>query len=89
VALALLTGVLALGYAGAALIGLSSPQQILTQPAWGMCATILGSSAATLCLLGVLLTYWWILGVPVPVTQEELGGLGASPARLAEPLDVP
>jgi hypothetical protein len=54
-----------------------------------MCATILGSSAATLCLLGVLLTYWWILGVPVPVTQEELGGLGASPARLAEPLDVP
>jgi hypothetical protein len=89
VTLAVLTGLVALGYAGAALIGLSSPQQILTQPAWGMCATILGSSAATLCLLAVLLTYWWILGVPVPVTREELGGHRASPARLAEPVDAP
>jgi hypothetical protein len=30
----------------------------------GISATILASSAASLCLLGVLLTYWWILGVP-------------------------
>jgi hypothetical protein len=89
VALTVLTGLVALGYAGGALIGLSSPEQILAQPAWGMCATMLGSSAATLCLLAVLLTYWWILGVPAPVTRQELGGLRALPARLAEPLGVP
>ena len=28
-------------------------------------------------------------GVPVPVTREELGGLRALPARLAEPFGVP
>jgi hypothetical protein len=28
------------------------------------------SSAATLCLLGVLLTYWWILGAHPPVVEE-------------------
>jgi hypothetical protein len=45
-----------------------------------MSATILASSAATLCLLGVLLTYWWILGVPRRVTQEvEIPVLGGTP----------
>jgi hypothetical protein len=65
VAIAVLTGVAALGYAGAALLGLTtSGQQIPMDQARGMCATVLASSAATFCLLGVLLTYWWILGVP-------------------------
>jgi hypothetical protein len=35
-----------------------------------MCATALANSVATFCLLGVLLTYWWILGVPRRVTDD-------------------
>lgn len=80
VGLAVLAGVVALGYAGVAFLGLAVSQS-LTSPVYflgilsvgvarGTCATILASSAATLCLLGVLLTYWWILGVPRRVTQE-------------------
>jgi len=71
VALAVLTGVVALGYAGAALLGLTtSGQQIPMDQARGMCATALANSVATFCLLGVLLTYWWILGVPRRVTDD-------------------
>jgi len=70
VALAVLTGVAALGYAGAALLGLTSGQPIPMDLARGMCATVLACSAATFCLLGVLLTYWWILGVPRRVTDD-------------------
>lgn len=69
VALAMLTGLVALGYAGTTLVGLTNlPEQIPIEEVWGLCATILASSVATLCLLGVWLTYWWILGVPR--TQE-------------------
>jgi hypothetical protein len=74
VGLAVLAGVVALGYTGVAVMGLAaSPSPIsvegtevifIPQRAQGILATILASSAATLCLLGVLLTYWWILGVP-------------------------
>lgn len=71
-ALAVLTGVVALGYAGAAVLALTvrSPDVDVEQLR-GICATTLASSAATLCLLGVLLTYWWILGVPRLVTRED------------------
>lgn len=69
VALAVLTGVVALGYAGATLVGLTNPPVLIPiEEVWVLCATILASSVATLCLLGVLLAYWWILGVPR--TQE-------------------
>jgi len=72
VGLALLAGVVALGYGGVALVGLTVSQSLTSvEMARGICATILASSAATLCLLGVLLTYWWILGVPRRVTQED------------------
>lgn len=72
VGLAVLTGVVALGYGGVALLGLQVSQPLTSvEMARGTCATILASSAATLCLLGVLLTYWWILGVPRRVTQED------------------
>jgi hypothetical protein len=72
VGLAVLAGVVALGYAGVALLGLPVSQPLTSvEIARGTCATILASSAATLCLLGVLLTYWWILGVPRRVTQED------------------
>jgi hypothetical protein len=72
VGLAVLTGVVALGYAGVALLGLTVSRPLTSvEMARGICATILASSAATLCLLGVLLTYWWILGVPRRVTQED------------------
>lgn len=72
VALAGLAGVVALGYAGAAVLGLTvrSPGMSL-EGFRGICATTLASSAATLCLLGVLLTYWWILGAPQRVTRED------------------
>jgi hypothetical protein len=87
VGLAVLAGVVALGYAGAALLGLAvsqslTPEEMQTAApmARGGSATILASSVATLCLLGVLLTYWWILGVPRRVTQEvEIPVLGETP----------
>ena len=64
-------GVLALGYAGVAVLGLTASRPpIPVELVRGLGATILVSSAATLCLLGVLLTYWWILGVLRRVTQE-------------------
>jgi hypothetical protein len=69
VALAVLAGVVALGYAGVALIGFAVSESLTSvEMARGICATVLASSAATLCLAGVLLTYWWILGDPQPVT---------------------
>lgn len=87
VGLALLAGVVALGYAGVALLGLAVSQSLTSavtmtsgQATRGMSATILASSAATLCLLGVLLTYWWILGVP-RVSQEAV--LGKTPIAVA------
>jgi hypothetical protein len=70
VGLAVLAGVVALGYAGVALLGLAVSQPLASVEMRGVCATILASSAATLCLLGMLLTYWWILGVPRRATQE-------------------
>ena len=71
VGLGLLAGVLALGYAGVTVLGLTASRPpIPVELVRGLGATILVSSAATLCLLGVLLTYWWILGVPRRVTQE-------------------
>ena len=91
VAFAVLAGVVALGYAGVALVGLFFSQsltdvEIMTggDAIRGISATILASSAATLSLLGVLLTYWWILGVPRPVTQEvERPVLGSTPVVVA------
>jgi hypothetical protein len=69
VGLAVLVGVVALGYAGVALMGFAVSQSLTSvEMARGISATVLASSAATLCLLGVLLTYWWILGGPRPVT---------------------
>jgi hypothetical protein len=87
VGLAVLAGVVALGYAGVALLELAvsqslTPEEMQTSApmARGMSATILASSVATLCLLGVLLTYWWILGDPRRVTQEgEIPVLGRTP----------
>ena len=85
VGLAVLAGVVALGYAGAALLGLAvslTPEETLNtgEIRRGMSATILASSTATLCLLGVLLTYWWIQGVPRRVTQDvEIPVLGRTP----------
>jgi hypothetical protein len=77
VGLAVLAGVVAVGYAGVALLGLAvsqslTPEEMLTsgEMTRGISATILASSVATVCLLGVLLTYWWLLGVPRRVTQE-------------------
>jgi hypothetical protein len=65
VGLGLLVGVLALIYAGAAILGLAaSPSLLPVEQLRGASATILASSAATTCLFGVLLTYWWILGIP-------------------------
>lgn len=69
VGLAVLAGLIALGYAGVALLGLVVSQPLASTEMRGI-STILASSAATLCLLGVLLPYWWILGVPRRVTQE-------------------
>lgn len=72
VGLAVLAGVVALGYAGVALLGLFVSHPLTSvEMAQGVSATILASSAATLSLLGVLLTYWWILGVPRRVTLED------------------
>jgi hypothetical protein len=87
VGLAVLTGVVALGYAGVALLGLTishalAPAEEMTsgEMTRGISATILASSAATLCLLGVLLTYWWIQGIPWRVTQDvEIPVLGGTP----------
>jgi hypothetical protein len=95
VGLAVLAGVVALGYTGVAVMGLAaSPSPIsvagasaevtfLQEPALGILATILASSAATLCLLGVLLTYWWILGVPRVTQEVEIPVLGSTPTDIA------
>ena len=39
-------------------------------PGPGYVRDALANSVATFCLLGVLLTYWWILGVPRRVTDD-------------------
>ncbi|MEP7036377.1 MAG: hypothetical protein ABI934_12370, partial [Actinomycetota bacterium] len=91
VGLAVLAGVVALGYAGVAFLGLAFSQSLTDvenmtggDTIRGIGATILASSAASLCLLGVLLTYWWILGVPQRVTQEvEIPVLGGTPIVVA------
>jgi hypothetical protein len=84
VGLAVLAGVVALGYAGVALMGLAVSQSLTSvEMARGICATILASSAATLCLLGVLLTYWWILGVPRVTQEVETPVLGKTPIAIA------
>jgi len=84
VGLAVLAGVVALGYAGVALMGLAVSQSLTSvEMARGICATILASSAATLCLLGVLLTYWWILGVPRVTQEVEIRVLGRTPIVIA------
>lgn len=72
VGVAVLVGVVALGYAGATILAFTVAQPVLlpVDQARGILATILVSSAATLCLLGVLLTYWWILGAHRRVVQE-------------------
>lgn len=95
VGLAVLAGVVALGYAGVALMGLAVSQSpisvesasaeviFLPERARGILATILASSAATLCLLGLLLTYWWILGVPRVTHEVEVRVLGRTPIVIA------
>lgn len=70
VGLAVLVGVVALGYVGVALFGLAVSQSLELEMTRAIFATSLASSAATLSLLGVLLTYWWILGFPRRVTHE-------------------
>lgn len=70
VGVAVLVGVVAIGYVGVALVGLAVSQSLEFEMTRGIFATILASSAATLSLLGVLLTYWWTLGFPRPVTHE-------------------
>lgn len=71
VGLGVLVGVLSLGYVGATVLGLTVDSGLMPlQQVRGICVTILVSSAATLCILGVLLTYWWILGIPRRVIQE-------------------
>ena len=71
VGVAVLVGVVALGYAGSTILAFTVAQPVLpVDQARGILATILVSSAATLCLLGVLLTYWWILGAHRRVVQE-------------------
>jgi hypothetical protein len=93
VGLAVLAGVVALGYTGVAVTGLVDPPLTLYEGAGGpvlridnvrsMLATILASSAATLGLLGVLLTYWWILGVPRVTREVEIPVLGRTPIVIA------
>ena len=88
VGLAVLAGVVALGYTGAAVMGLAVSQSLtsvegVSSPGRGILATILASSAATLCLLGVLLTYWWILGVPRVTQEVEIPVLGRTPIVIA------
>ena len=71
VGVAVLVGVVALGYAGATILAFTVALPVLpVDQARGILATILVSSAATLCLLGVLLMYWWILGAHRRVVQE-------------------
>ena len=71
VALAVLTGVVALGYAGASSPGTDHLRAADTNgPGPGYVRDALANSVATFCLLGVLLTYWWILGVPRRVTDD-------------------
>ena len=81
VALAVFAGVVALGYAGASVLALTvSRSQLMEVPQIrGINAPILASSLATLCLLGVLLTYWWILGIPSPVPSDSADTVGADP----------
>ncbi len=81
VALAVFAGVVALGYAGASVLALTvSRSQLMEVPQLrGINAPILASSLATWCLLGVLLTYWWILGVPSRVTSDSADAVGADP----------
>jgi hypothetical protein len=102
VGLAVLAGVVAMGYAGTAVMGLAASESpisvagasadesrnspgviFIPQRALGILATILASSAATLCLLGVLLTYWWILGVPRVTQEVEIPVLGSTPTDIA------
>jgi hypothetical protein len=84
VGLAVLAGVVALGYTGAAVMGLAGSTPLTSvEEARGILATILASSAATLCLLGVLLTYWWILGVPRVIQEVEIPVLGRTPIVIA------
>jgi hypothetical protein len=96
VGLSVLAGVVALGYTGAAVMGLAVSQSMTSvegaggilatislEGARGILATILASSAATLCLLGVLLTYWWILGVPRVTREVEIPVLGRTPIVIA------
>ncbi len=72
VVLAVLAGVAALSYTGAAVVGLTASRPLIpVEQLRGVCATILASNVATLCLLGVLLTYWWILGAPSRVTESD------------------
>jgi hypothetical protein len=84
VGLAVLAGVVALGYTGAAVMGLAVSQSLTSvEGVRGGLATILASNAATLCLLGVLLTYWWILGVPRVTQEVEIPVLGRTPIVIA------
>jgi hypothetical protein len=84
VGLAVVAGVVALGYTGAAVMGLAVSQSLTSvEGVRGGLATILASSAATLCLLGVLLTYWWILGVPRVTQKVEIPVLGRTPIVIA------
>jgi hypothetical protein len=71
VGVAVLVGAVALGYAGATILAFTVARPVLpVDQVRGILATILVSCAATLCLLGVLLTYWWILGAHRRVVQE-------------------
>jgi hypothetical protein len=94
VGFAVLAGVVALGYTGVAVMGLAGSQSLTfvegpvgsgfqIPNARGILGTILASSAATLCLLGVLLTYWWILGVPRVTQEVEIPVLGRTPIVIA------
>jgi hypothetical protein len=84
VGLAVLAGVVALGYTGVAVMGLAVSQSLTSvEGVRGGLATILASNAATLCLLGVLLTYWWILGVPRVTQEVEIPVLGRTPIVIA------
>jgi hypothetical protein len=86
--------VVALGYTGVAVMGLAGSQSLTfvegpvgsgfrIPNARGILGTILASSAATLCLLGVLLTYWWILGVPRVTQEVEIPVPGRTPIVIA------
>jgi hypothetical protein len=84
VGLAVLAGLVALGYTGVAVLGLVASQSLASvEGVRGILATILASSVATLCLLGVFLTYWWILGGPRVTQEVEVPVLGRAPIVIA------